>query len=989
MRLNRFWADRGCLLLQPYDIEVGAGTFHPATFLRVLGPEPWRVAYVEPSRRPTDGRYGENPNRLQHYYQYQVILKPSPLQSQELYLESLKALGLDPLKHDIRFVEDDWESPTLGAWGLGWEVWLDGMEITQFTYFQQAGGIDLKPVSLEITYGLERIAMYLQGVDNVFDIIWTRGIRYRELHHQTEVEFSRFNFDLSDPHLLKRWFDDYERESKRLLKEGLVLPSYEFCLKCSHTFNLLDARGVLSVTERTGYIARVRGLAKAVAEAYLEQRSTMGFPLSGQWQDEISSEKPEATHPGSSSERPFRGELLFEIGTEEIPARFIPSAIKQLKENARSAFNQMGIPYDEIATFATPRRLVLYMKGLSERQQKRIKKVYGPPAKVAFDEKGRPTRAAEGFARSVGVSTEALNRESTEKGEYVYVEIHEGGVETKHLLPGILKDLVLSIHFPKTMRWADGDLRFARPIHWFVAILDGEVIEFEVDGIRSGNISRGHRFLSPEEFRVEDPQQYFSELKKRYVVLDQYERMEKILSDAEALAGSRAGMLLKDEELLEEVTFLVEYPRAVLCSFPEEYLTLPKELLVTVMKDHQRYFAVVNTKGDLLNSFVVVSNTTEDNDSTVREGAERVIRARFEDARFYYEEDTKRPLIERVQELKGVIYHEKLGSLYDKTQRILEIGLAISARTGAEPEKVKRASLLCKADLVTGVVREFPELQGVMGMYYCLRDEDPEVARAVYEHYLPRHASDELPETPTGTTVAIADRVDTLVNFFSVGLKPTGSEDPFALRRAALGIITILLKKGIDLPVEELIDTAVRVSKRQREPLTEEIRQFFLQRIEHFFLSMGYPHDLLLAVRTGLLSRSLGATSALLKALREFRGVKEHTPLTVAIKRAFNILGERDIPTEVKEHLLKEPQERRLYEEVKSLAEILPPLITEQRYDEALLRCVQLIEPINEFFDNVLVMDKDPEVRNNRLALLNKLRENILMLADLSKLTEV
>ncbi len=270
--LNKYWADKGCVILQPYDLEVGAGTFHTATFFRVLGPEHWNTAYVQSCRRPTDGRYGENPNRLGQYYQYQVILKPSPESSQELYIESLKALGIEPSKHDIRFVEDDWESPTLGAWGLGWEVWLDGMEITQFTYFQQVGGIDLKPVSVEITYGLERIAMYLQEVENVFDIKWNKDVTYGDIHKTSEIEFSYFNFDYSDSELIKKHFDDYERESQRLLKVGLVFPAYEFCLKCSHLFNLLDARGVLSVAERTNYIARVRALAKGCAEAYLNKK---------------------------------------------------------------------------------------------------------------------------------------------------------------------------------------------------------------------------------------------------------------------------------------------------------------------------------------------------------------------------------------------------------------------------------------------------------------------------------------------------------------------------------------------------------------------------------------------------------------------------------------------------------------------------------------------------------------------------------------------
>lgn len=283
LALEKYWADQGCILQQPYDIEVGAGTFNPATFLSTLGPEPWNVAYVEPSRRPTDGRYGENPNRLQHYYQYQVIMKPSPLDIQDIYLDSLRSFGVNTLDHDIRFVEDDWESPTLGAWGLGWEVWLDGMEITQFTYFQQMGGIDLNPVCAEITYGIERIAMYLQGVDNVFELEWTKGIKYRDVHHQSEVEFSTYNFEYADVEMLRRLFEMYEAESVKMAGKDLVLPTYDYCLKCSHVFNILDARGAISVTERTSYIGRIRNLAKLSAEGYLKQREKMGYPLMGRW----------------------------------------------------------------------------------------------------------------------------------------------------------------------------------------------------------------------------------------------------------------------------------------------------------------------------------------------------------------------------------------------------------------------------------------------------------------------------------------------------------------------------------------------------------------------------------------------------------------------------------------------------------------------------------------------------------------------------------
>ncbi len=304
LALENFFARKGCVIQEPYDIEVGAGTMNPATFLRVLGPEPWNVAYVEPSRRPTDGRYGENPNRLQHYYQFQVIMKPSPDDIQEIYLDSLRAFGIDPLKHDIRFVEDDWESPTLGAWGLGWEVWLDGMEITQFTYFQQAGGIDLKPVSAELTYGIERIAMYLQGVDNVYNLQWTKGVTYGDVHHKGEVEWSIHNFDEADIGLQLKLFDLYEGESLRLIEKGLVLPAYDYCLKCSHAFNILDARGAISVTERTHFIGRVRTLARRCAEAYLKQREAMGYPLLKAWPPAGKRSAPAVRRPAGRGRKP-------------------------------------------------------------------------------------------------------------------------------------------------------------------------------------------------------------------------------------------------------------------------------------------------------------------------------------------------------------------------------------------------------------------------------------------------------------------------------------------------------------------------------------------------------------------------------------------------------------------------------------------------------------------------------------------------------------
>ncbi len=989
--LNQFWAERGCLILQPYDIEVGAGTFHPATFLRVLGPEPWRVGYVEPSRRPTDGRYGENPNRLQHYYQYQVILKPSPLKSQEIYLDSLKALGLDPLKHDIRFVEDDWESPTLGAWGLGWEVWLDGMEITQFTYFQQVGGIDLKPVSVEITYGLERIAMYLQGVESVFDIKWSNNITYGEIHHQEEVECSKYNFDLADVDLLRRLFDDFERESKRLIQDGLVLPAYEFCLKCSHIFNLLDARGALSVTERTGYIARVRALAKLAAEAYLRQRQEKGFPLLEKRFTEIKEIEEDATTPTvtTSPAVPEEGSLLLEIGTEEIPARFVQELLDQLQDSAREKLQSLRIDFRGIITLGTPRRLVLIVKGISEQQRSDKRTIYGPPRNVAFDSEGNPTKAAIGFARSQGVDIKDLRIGKKDKGEYVMVEIEEKGKEIKTLLPEMLKELILNLHLPKSMRWADVDIRFIRPIQWISALYNGDVVDFEIDGYSSGNLSYGHRFLNPGSFTFSSVDEFINRLEENNVVVDHHRRKKIIEQQLHELAQKAGGRIRIDNELLDTVNFLVEKPFSVLCEFPEEYLKLPKELLITVMKDHQKYFAIEDEKGNLINRFIVVSNTSEGNEEAVRVGAQRVIRARFEDARFYYEDDLKTPLNDRLDDLKGVIFHEKLGSLYDKVMRIKSIASQIASIAGADMEKIQRAAILSKTDLVSGVVREFPELQGLMGKYYAeAQGEDQEVAIALYEQYLPKHSGGELPSTDTGAILSIADRMDTIATFFSIGLKPTGSEDPFALRRHALAIISILSERNYNLTLQWLIRTAhADLPGDHDTKLEKEIEQFFLQRLEGIFLSEGYPHDIINAVLYRALQSPLVRLKLLLRALKEFKKTHFYNETIVALKRVFNILKE-DITADVDTDLFSTKEEKALFETMEATEQGFEDSLSRDDFYSSLNLMKELVKPINDFFDNVLVMDSNERIRLNRLALLGRIKEAVLKIADLSRLQE-
>ena len=440
--LTKFWSDQGCLIWQPYNVEVGAGTMNPATTLRVLGPEPWSVAYVEPSVRPDDSRYGQNPNRMQQHYQFQVILKPDPGNPQELYLQSLEALGISRREHDIRFVEDNWESPALGAWGLGWEVWLDGQEITQFTYFQQAGGITLDPVAVEITYGLERILMARQSVRSFTDIDWNGSLTYGEILLQAEIEHSKYNLDFADVNLLAELFSDYEREAQHCLSGGLVIPAYDYILKCSHAFNILDARGAIGVTERAHYFARMRNLTHQVAEAYLSQRQDMGFPM-------LKTAAPTAEMRATVGETgPLpgdRGDFLFEIGVEELPVSDLASAIEQLRQTVPQMLAQLRLDYEEVRIMGTPRRLVVYATGLAARQTDKETVVKGPPAAVAYDKDGQPTKAAMGFARSLNLPPESLRVQDFEGRSYVVATTREEGRPSVDVLRERLPEWVAAL----------------------------------------------------------------------------------------------------------------------------------------------------------------------------------------------------------------------------------------------------------------------------------------------------------------------------------------------------------------------------------------------------------------------------------------------------------------------------------------------------------------------------------------------------------------
>jgi glycyl-tRNA synthetase beta chain len=680
--------------------------------------------------------------------------------------------------------------------------------------------------------------------------------------------------------------------------------------------------------------------------------------------------------------------FLLEIGVEEIPARFITSSLTMMRQSAERLLKEQRLGYSDIRVLATPRRLTLIIEGLPERQADTVKEIWGPPRKVCFDENGNPTKTLLGFCAGHGISPENVEIRKKERGEYVVARIEEKGLLTESLMDKFALSFIGSLNFPKSMRWADHSIRFVRPIRWILCLLDSTTVEFEIDGIKSGNFTIGHRFLSKGKVFISHPDEYMEKLLNSGVIVDQQRRKEETLRQIHSLAEKRGLRVHEDEELLEEVTYLVEHPWAVMAKFPEEYLGLPPELLITVMRDHQKYFATY-LKDGLSNHFIVVSNTSPENEDNVRAGAERVIKARFEDARFYYNEDKRKRLEERVEELRRVVYHEKLGSLFEKTERIRAISRYLAQKLVPErTERIDRTARLSKTDLITGVVREFPELQGIMGYYYALNDGEPsEIALAIKEHYLPRRSGDKNPSTHEGAILSIADRIDNIVSFFGLGLEPTGSEDPFALRRQAIAIIGILRQWSYPVTIEELVNIASGQLQNLQIPV-ERIINFIEQRVEVILEQEGYNHELISSLSSYISRLPLQEVIKRLQALEEFRKRKEYPDFILAAKRVNNILSKFYAPqATVKEELLSSEHERSLYKISKEVEQRLKEGIEKGDYNNCIEALISMIGPINGFFDNVLVMVKEEDLKNNRLNLLSNVWRALLMVADFSKCT--
>ena len=679
-------------------------------------------------------------------------------------------------------------------------------------------------------------------------------------------------------------------------------------------------------------------------------------------------------------------DLLFEIGAEEIPAGFMPNILGQLKTLAETKLNDAHLPFESIATYGTPRRLALIVKGLADTSAEISERHKGPSASIAYDADGNATKAAIGFARGKGLDVADL---VVEDG-YIYAETKTAGVPAKDIVSEMLPQLITGLNFPKSMHWGNLDAKFVRPVRWLVALLDEEVIPVEFATVKSGNVTRGHRFLGADEISIKNAASYVDTLKENFVMVDQDARRELISKQLHDIAASKNASIVWDDDLLEEINYLVEWPTALCGGFEESYLALPDAAIITPMKDHQRYFPLVDQNGKLLPMFLTVRNGSDHSIEVVQAGNERVLRARLDDAKFFFNEDRKKPLIDRQDGLTKIVFQEGLGNLADKTERLLKLGRVFGEECGLHEDAavvLERATELAKTDLTTGMVTEFTELQGVMGKEYALLDgESPEVAEAIFEQYLPRFAGDVLPQTEAGKVLSIIDKVDNIVATFSRGLIPTGSQDPYALRRQTIGILNILLGSEWNISLRPIFKASMEllnVAADKQEELLNQVEEFFTLRLKNIFLDREVPHhviDLLLSNNELSVADAEGLVNALLA-----NRIDENVELVQAYTRMYNLVKDVEY-TGVNSDLLKEDAEKALFEAASKASEASLAAWEANDYNAVVAVPATLVPAINKFFEDVMVMDKDEAIKANRLQLVRLAYSVMAIIGDISAL---
>lgn len=688
-------------------------------------------------------------------------------------------------------------------------------------------------------------------------------------------------------------------------------------------------------------------------------------------------------------------DLLLEIGLEEVPAKFMPPALSQLAELAKSTLQEKRIGFVGVKTYGTPRRLVLHIEGLAPLQEDLAKEVRGPAKKAAFDAAGNPTKAVLGFAKSQGVAVEDLEVRDLGNGEYLYALVQEKGQPTLTILPDLLPQMIVSLNFPKNMRWGDKDLRFARPIKWLLALYGEDLIPFELAGVHSGKSTYGHRFLSQGPLEIANSADYFAKMTANYVIVKEKEREKMIVDQVKQIAKEQGGEALFEEGLLEEVNFLVEYPTALYGKFSQDYLALPPEVLITTMREHQRYFPVIDHSGKLLPVFITVRNGTADHIHIVRDGNERVLKARLADAKFFFDEDKKTPLVEQVEKLRNIVFQEGLGSIHDKVERLMKLAEIMPKMLEMDPvvsEKAKRVAFLSKADLVTNMVKEFTELQGIMGREYALVSQEEEaIAQGIFEHYLPRFAGDLLPKSTIGKIVSVADKIDTLVACFGLGLIPTGSQDPYALRRQSYGVVNILLDAGWKITLGELIEQALNLLpeanlKRSKEEIKGDVLEFFRQRIKNLLLDKGIKYDVVEAVmEVGYENVANLWVRAL--AVKEFIPRSEFEHLLAGFTRVDNLARKAE-SAGVKADLFVEQGEQELYTAYLVVKNEVGKALQAENYQHAMVWLAKIRSRVDAFLEKTMVMVEDLEVKNNRLALLKDIQALFLAIANFNQIVK-
>lgn len=687
---------------------------------------------------------------------------------------------------------------------------------------------------------------------------------------------------------------------------------------------------------------------------------------------------------------------LLEIGVEELPAKFIENALSQLKGNLESMFINERIGYEEVKVYATPRRLTAIVNGLDNKQSTLTECLRGPANKIAYDEEGNPTKALKGFMKGQGIGLDKILIKEYKGTEYIYANVTREGKETSTIISEKIPNVIKSIVFPKSMKWGGKNIRFARPIRWIVSILNNTVIPFELEGIKVSNETRGHRFLGNKNIIINSVDEYMAILEENFVIVDQEKRKQMIKYGSFKLAKEKGGSILDDEELIKEVTYIVEYPTPVLGKIKEEYLRLPKDVVITPMKEQLRFFPVVNDNNRLLPYFVTVRNGNRDYIETVIKGNEKVLGARLEDAKFFYYEDIKCPLQDYVDKLKDITYQEKLGTLYDKTIRVQRLANKIGdyLEVGEETEKnIDRAAYLSKADLVTKMVGEFSELQGKMGMEYAQQSGENEiVSTAIYEQYLPKYAGDNLPTTTAGSILSIADKIDSIAGSFAIGVQPTGSQDPYGLRRQALGVINIILDKRLKLGLEDIVDYALYIYVEKQglvfdyKTVKTQIMDFFSGRIKNMFNEMGIRYDIIDGViNTGI--NDIYDLKVRANKINDYIMNNDMTDVLVTFKRLVNLADKSKEAKVDKVHLV-EQEEIDLYESFIKVEKEVLELVNRKDYDKALEQFITLKKPVDNFFDHVMVMVEDDEIRENRLGLIGKIANSMLTICDLSKIAK-